>query len=71
MTPHADLKNAIFQSTVFFAFEGCEKGSFVSEEIKNARRTIHRALMVSGIVLTANCIAGTIVLLVALPNAQN
>jgi glutamate:GABA antiporter len=70
MIPHADLKNAIFWSTIFFAFGGCETGSFMSEEIKNARRTIPRALIVSGIVLTASYIAGTIALLVALPSAE-
>jgi amino acid transporter len=69
MTPHADLKNAIFWSTIFFAFGGCETGSFMSEEIKNARRTIPRALIVSGVILTASYIAGTIALLVALPSA--
>jgi len=69
MTPHADLKNAIFWSTIFFAFGGCETGSFMSEEIKNARRTIPRALIVSGIILAASYIAGTIALLVALPSA--
>ncbi len=68
MTPHADLKNAIFWSTIFFAFGGCETGSFMSEEIKNARRTIPRALIVSGIVLAVSYIAGTIALLVALPS---
>jgi glutamate:GABA antiporter len=68
MTPHADLKNAIFWSTIFFAFGGCESGSFMGEEIKNARRTIPRALVVSGIVLAASYIAGTIALLVALPS---
>jgi amino acid transporter len=69
MTPHADLKNAIFWSTIFFAFGGCETGSFMSEEIKNARRTIPRALIVSGVILAASYIAGTIALLVALPSA--
>jgi len=68
MTPHADLKNAIFWSTIFFAFGGCETGSFMSEEIKNARRTIPRALIVSGIILAVSYIAGTIALLVALPS---
>jgi glutamate:GABA antiporter len=70
MTPHASLRNAIFWSTIFFAFGGCETGSFMSEEIKNARRTIPRALIVSGIVLAASYIAGTIALLVALPSAE-
>ena len=70
MTPHAGLKNAIFWSTIFFAFGGCETGSFMGEEIKNARRTIPRALIVSGIILAVSYIAGTIALLVALPSAE-
>jgi glutamate:GABA antiporter len=70
MTPHANLRNAIFWSTIFFAFGGCETGSFMSEEIKNARRTIPRALIVSGIILAASYIAGTIALLIALPSAE-
>src|ERR1700722_4873913 len=70
MTPHADLKNAIFWSTIFFAFGGCETGSFMSEEIKNARRTIPRALIVSGIILAFSYIAGTIAMLVALPSTE-
>jgi amino acid transporter len=70
MTPHANLRNAIFWSTIFFAFGGCETGSFMSEEIKNARRTIPRALIVSGIILAGSYIAGTIALLVALPSAE-
>ena len=69
MTPHADLKNAIFWSTIFFAFGGCESGSFMGEEIKNARRTIPRALVVSGIVLAGSYIVGTIAMLVALPSS--
>jgi amino acid transporter len=70
MTPHADLKNAVFWSTIFFAFGGCETGSFMGEEIRNARRTIPRALIASGIILAASYIAGTIALLVALPNNE-
>jgi amino acid transporter len=42
----------------------------MGEEIKNARRTIPRALIVSGIVLAASYITGTIALLVALPSAE-
>jgi amino acid transporter len=69
MRPHVDLKNAIFWSTIFFAFGGCETGSFMSEEIKDARRTIPRGLIASGLVLTISYIAGTVALLVALPSS--
>ena len=69
MMPHADLRNAIFWSTIFFAFGGCETGSFMSEEIRDARRTIPRALLTSGVVLAVSYIAGTVALLVALPSS--
>jgi amino acid transporter len=68
MRPHLGLKNAIFWSTIFYAFAGCETGSFFGEEIKNSRRAIPRALIISGVVLAVSYIAGTIALLVALPS---
>lgn len=68
ITPHLGLKNAIFWSTIFFAFGGCETGSFMAEEIRDPRRTIPRALIGSGIVLAGSYIAGTAALLIALPS---
>jgi amino acid transporter len=68
LIPHSDLKNAIFWSTIFFAFGGVETGSFMGEEIKDARRTIPRALMIAGVLIAACYIAGTIAMLIALPN---
>jgi amino acid transporter len=68
--PHPDLRNAIFWSTIFFAFGGCETGSFMGEEIKNARRTIPRALIFAGVVMAFCYIAGTIAMLVALPSSS-
>jgi len=70
LVPHADLKNAIFWSTIFFAFGGVETGSFMGEEIKDARRTIPRAIIVSGALIAACYIAGTIALLIALPSSS-
>jgi glutamate:GABA antiporter len=66
--PHLSLNNAIFWSTIFFAFGGCEAGSFMGEEIENPRRVIPRALLVGGTVLAVGYIAGTGALLVALPS---
>ncbi len=68
LVPHFSLRNAIFWATIFFAFGGCEAGSFMGEEIKNPRRTIPRALLVGGTVLAAGYIAGTVALLLALPS---
>jgi amino acid transporter len=70
LLPHADLKNAVFWSTIFFAFGGCEAGSFMGGEIKDARRTIPRALLASGVLLTLGYIVGTIAMLIALPSSQ-
>lgn len=69
MVPRPTLKNAIFLSTIFFAFGGCEAGSFMGEEMRDARRTIPRALLVSGVVLALCYILGTVALLVALPSS--
>ncbi len=69
LMPHLQLKNAVFWSTIFFAFGGCECASFMAEEIKEPRRTIPRALMVGGSVLAISYIAGTIAMLIALPSS--
>jgi amino acid transporter len=68
LMPHLSLKNAIFWSTIFFALGGCEAGSFMGEEIENARRVIPRALVAGGSVLAIGYIAGTAALLVAQPS---
>ncbi|HVC45715.1 MAG TPA: APC family permease [Terracidiphilus sp.] len=65
--PHWSLKNAIFWSTVFFAFGGVEAGSAMGDEIENPRRTIPLAILVGGGILTVGYIAGTEALLIALP----
>jgi amino acid transporter len=67
MAPHLSLKNAVFWSTIFFAFAGCESGSFMGEEIENPRRTIPWALLVGGTVMTLGYFSGTAALLTALP----
>lgn len=67
MTPHASMKNAVFWSTIFFAFAGCESGSFMGEEIENPRRTIPWALLAGGAVMALGYFAGTAALLTALP----
>ena len=66
--PHWTLKNAVFWSTVFFAFGGVEAGSSMGDEIENPRRVIPWAILVGGCILTLGYIAGTVALLVALPS---
>ena len=69
LIPRPSLKNAIFWSTIFFAFGGCEAGSFMGEEIEDPRRVIPRALLTGGAIFAAAYIAGTAALLVALPSS--
>jgi amino acid transporter len=66
MAPHLSLKNAIFWSTIFYAFAGVECASFMGGEIKNPRRTIPRAMLFAGIVVTIGYMLGTIAMLIAL-----
>ncbi|HEX4581721.1 MAG TPA: APC family permease [Acidobacteriaceae bacterium] len=68
MTPHLTVQNAIFWSTIFFAFSGCECASFMGEEMENAPRILPRALLTAGSIIAVAYIAGTIAMLVALPS---
>jgi len=52
------------------AFTGAEAGSFMGAEIKNARRTIPRALLIAGVLITAGYLAGTIAILIVLPTSR-
>ncbi len=70
MVPHGSMKNAIFWSTIFFAFGGVECASFMGGEIKNTRRTVPRALVFAGILITMGYILGTIAMLLAMPSEQ-
>lgn len=70
MAPSFQFKDMIFWASLAFAFSGCETASFMSGEIKNARRTIPRALVVAGVVVASCYILGTIAILVALPPGQ-
>lgn len=67
--PHLSLNNAVFWSSVFFAFGGVESGSSMGDEIENPRRNIPWAILVGGSLLAACYIAGTSALLVALPGS--
>jgi amino acid transporter len=68
LVPHWSLDNAVFWSSVFFAFSAVEAASAMGDEIQNPRRTIPLALLVGGALLTIGYIGGTAALLVALPS---
>jgi amino acid transporter len=70
MIPSTHFNDIIFWSLLIFAFGGCETGSFMGEEIKNARRTIPWALFLAGLTVALCYILGTAAVLVALPRSE-
>lgn len=75
ITPHAlvpstSLKDVIFWSTIAFAFGGIESASTMGEEIQDARRTVPRAIITAGVVITALYMACTLSVLLAIPQAS-
>ncbi len=70
LIPAAHLKDMVFWATLTYALGGCETASFMSEEVKNSRRTIPRALLLGGLIVTLCYILGTISVLLALPQNE-
>jgi glutamate:GABA antiporter len=70
LVPQASIKNAIFWSTIFFAFGGVESASFMGGEIKDTHRTVPRALVFAGVLITLGYLGGTIAMLIAMPSEQ-
>ena len=70
VVPSMHLKDIIFWSTIAFAFGGVESGSTMGEEIEDARRTVPRAILGAGAVITVLYIAGTLAVLLAMPRDQ-
>lgn len=70
LVPSTSLKDVIFWSTIAFAFGGVESGSIMGEEIQDARRTVPRAILAAGAVITVLYIAATLSVLLAIPKAQ-
>lgn len=72
ITPHAfipgtSLKDLIFLSTIAYAYAGVEAASTMGEEIVDARRTIPRAVVVSGVLIAVLYMLGTFSIVLALP----
>ena len=68
--PSTGLKDVIFWSTIAFAFGGVESASTMGEEIRDARRTVPRAILAAGAVMTVLYILGTLSVLLAIPKEQ-
>jgi glutamate:GABA antiporter len=70
LAPSTSLKDVIFWSTIAFAFGGVESGSTMGEEIQDARRTVPRAILTAGAIVTFLYIAATLSILLAIPSEQ-
>jgi amino acid transporter len=70
LLPTSHLKDIIFWSTIAFALTGLESASFLGDEIRDAGRTVPRAILVSIPIIMVLYLAGTISVLVALPAEQ-
>jgi len=70
MVPHLDFNNALLWSTIAFGFAGFEAASLMGGEIEDARRTVPKAIVISGVSIAAIYILGTLAVLVALPQAD-
>ena len=70
MQPSLNLGTLGVWATILYAFSGAESASFMGDEIKDARRTIPRALITAGALITGGYILGTVAVLVALPTEQ-
>lgn len=68
--PSLSLKDVIFWSTIAFAFGGVESASTMGEEIENPRRTIPRALVTAGVIITVLYMTATMCVLLAIPKEQ-
>ncbi len=70
MHPSLNIGTLGVWATILYAFSGSEAASFMGDEIKDARRTIPRALITAGALITGGYILGTVAILVALPTEQ-
>jgi glutamate:GABA antiporter len=70
LVPSTHLKDIIFWSTIAFSLSGLESASMLGEEIRDARRSIPRALLVAGVLITGLYILGTVAMLIAMPPGE-
>ncbi len=67
LIPGTHLKDVIFWSTIAFALTGLESASFLGDEIRDAARTVPRAIMASLPIILGIYVACTLSVLVAAP----
>jgi glutamate:GABA antiporter len=70
LSRHHTLQDVAFWGTLAFAFCGAEAASFMGDEIRNPKRTIPRALFISGSLIVTCYFVGTLTTLASLPADQ-
>lgn len=70
LVPSTGLRDVIFWSTIAFAFGGVESASTMGGEIHDARRTIPRAVLTAGAIMTVLYMVATLSILLAIPTEQ-
>ena len=70
LRPTLSLSTAWLWAALLSGFTGAESASCLGGEIRDARRTIPRALLIAGVLITAGYMLGTIAMLVLLPHQQ-
>jgi len=68
MLPHWNRDTVNFWSQIAFAFTGLELVSAMSEEVRDPQRIFPRAIFASGALIALMYIAGTVAILVMIPN---
>jgi amino acid transporter len=70
MLPHWNLDTVNFWSQIAFAFTGLELVSAMSDEVRDPRKTLPRAVMTAGVLIAVIYIIGTFAVLSLIPAAQ-
>lgn len=70
LMPTFNWGTVAFFTFICFAFSGLDLGPLMAGEIVDPRRTVPRAIFISGIIITLIYILGTMALLVALPSTE-
>ena len=70
LVPRLGVANLLFWSTIAFAWTGPEAASFMGGEIKDARRTVPRGLLLAAPMIALIYVLGTASILVAVPPGE-
>ncbi|HEX9138488.1 MAG TPA: APC family permease [Steroidobacteraceae bacterium] len=71
LLPHLNsLPTLGMLAITILAYQGLELGPIMGDEIKDSSRSIRRAILISGLLIAATYVAGTLALLVAMPSGH-